>query len=371
MSSIKRSNIIYRNPPNTPGFVSDIGKFLIKNRDLNSQELVDGLKGYLGDNYIDLISQHNTPCQIIVFGNNNDGKFVVKLERNDNPTVTQKEVAWNDYIKEQRVSLNDFPKYYEGYQDEKIAFYFLEYLDGFTPVGQLLLDGKLTSREIIKISTDSITAVEELFHSLPKKKDSSVVREVFVGRLQKRIDEMYQFEYLKEMLSKGEIVINGKLYKNIPYYMDVLVNSPLLDEMSNADLGIIHGDMHLGNILINDKKDQLKFLDPNGAFFLPLEYDYSKILYSSHTGYDFLHAGRYQLSGGDGVYQFKLDEERKRNEITKGYIKFLRDKAKTVYYTNIVHTLASLPHHANDVEEETATYLQSLLLLDDLYKGNV
>lgn len=350
-----------------PALISQVGNFLIENRDKDVGGLVSGLRELLGDNYINLISQHNTPCQIVVFGNENEGKYVAKLERNDNPATTRKEVLWNDYIQENGAVAEHFPKYYGGHQDENLAFYFLEYLEGFTPVGQLFLDGKMTIEELVKVSTDSITAVEKMFDSLPKKKDPGVVREAFAGRLQKRIDEMYKFDYLKEMLGKEEIVINGKPYKNIPHYMERLVNSPLLDEMAESDLGIIHGDMHLGNILLNEEKNEFKFLDPNGAQFLPLEYDYSKILYATHTGYDFLHVGRYQLSGGDGVYEFKLDEEEKRRAVTEGYVKFLGDKAKTVHYTNIVHTLASLPHHANDVQEETATYLQSLILLDELY----
>jgi len=351
----------------TPKLVTDVSDFLVANKSMQSEGMVAGLQEFLGDNYIDYISQHNTPCDIIVFGDEK-GKYVVKLERNDNPTTTQKEVSWYQYIKDNGVVPEHFPKYYGGYQDEGLAFYFLEYLDGYKPVGSLFLDDKMSTEDLIKASTDAITAVEDMFHSLPRKKDPEVTKKVFGNRLQSRIAEMYEFPYLAEMLEREEIVINGKPYKNIPHYMDKLLNHPLLDEISEKEVGIIHGDMHFGNILLGEGDKPFMFLDPNGALFLPLEYDYSKILYATHTGYDFLHVGRYKLSGGDGVYEFQLDEREKRKAVTEGYVDFLGDRAKTVFYTNAIHTLASLPHHAKDMEEETATYLQSLIILEEIFK---
>lgn len=348
-------------------FLEELQNFILSNKEFSVTELLEKIKSYLGENFVQHIFQLNTPCNVIIFKNKADEKFVLKLERSDNPLVTQKEVNWYTYIKDNIVVPAHFPHFFGGYQDKGIAFYFLDYLDAYVPVGTLFVQDKLTVVELVSIANEAIIAVEEMFYKLPRKKDPAIVRAVFAERLQKRYSEMYVFEYLKELLGREEIIINGKSYKNMPFYIEKLVDSPILKDIEDKDLGIIHGDMHFGNILLKEGSPFM-FLDPNGALFLPLEYDYSKILYSTQSGYDFLHTGRYKLQQNNKEFEFSLDEHEKRAEVTDNYIKFLGDKAATVWYTNAIHTISSLPHHAKDVEETTATYLQSILILDDLFK---
>ncbi len=344
--------------------ISHVHSFILANKLSNANELVENLKRELGDKFEKHIFQLNTPCHIIVFGEGKN-KFVVKLERNSHPTTTQKEIAWYSYISEHNIPTANLPKFYGGYQDEGVAFYFLEYLEDYVSAGDALVDGTMTSQELSKLATDAMTAVENMFHALPRKKDSSIVRQVFAERLQKRFNEMFEFDYLKEMLSWDEVIINGKSYKNLPFFIERLINHPLLREIENKELGIIHGDMHFGNILIK-KGASFMFLDPNGALFLPLEYDYSKILYSTMSGHNFLRKGKYLVRQDENRFDFDLDGEKIREKITKDYVEFLGNRAKTVFYTNAIHSISALPHHAKEKEEEVAKYLQTILVLNDL-----
>lgn len=347
---------------------SDLQDFILSHKKLSVDELLVEIRNELGANFIKHIFQLNTPCHIIVFKDNNDKKFVIKLERAQSPVTTQKEVIWYSYIQDHNISFPHIPEFYGGYQDQEVAFYFLEYLNEYIPASKLFVEEKFSAEELASIAIDAVTSVENLFHSLPRKKDPGIVRSAFADRLQKRFSEMYEHEYLKEILEKNEIVINGSTYQNMPFYIDRLVNSPLLKDIENKELGIIHGDMHFGNILIKEN-NPFMFLDPNGALFLPLEYDYSKILYSTLSGYDLLHAGRYALRVKSGEYEFSLDMQQERDKITKKYIEFLGERAATVYFTNAIHTISSIPHHAKDVDETIATYLQTILILDELFRN--
>lgn len=344
--------------------LSRIHSFILSNKSDSVEELIEKLKLELGDSFKKHIFQLNTPCHILVF-EEADNKFVIKLERAMDPTTTQKEIAWYSYIAESNIPFSHLPKFYGGYQDENVAFYFLEYLEGYTSAGDALIDGTMSSKELSKLATDAITAVEGMFYDLPRKRDSAIVRQVFAERLQRRFDEMYEYDYLKEMLNWKEVVINGKSHRNIPFFIDKLVNHPLLREIEDKELGIIHGDMHFGNVLVK-KGLPFKFLDPNGALYLPLEYDYSKILYSTMSGHNHLRAGKYFIRQNKNRFDFSLDGENDRAKITNDYVSFLGNKAETVFYTNAIHSISALPHHAKEKDEEIAKYLQTIIVLSKL-----
>ncbi|MAU37497.1 MAG: hypothetical protein CMD14_09070 [Flavobacteriales bacterium] len=78
--------------------------------------------------------------------------------------------------------------------------------------------------------------------------------------------------------------VNNEKIKNIKYYLDVINNKikKIIDKKTVYEYNLIHGDIHLGNILI--KKDDLYFIDPRGYFgnsklYGIKEYDYAKLLF--------------------------------------------------------------------------------------------
>ena len=66
------------------------------------------------------------------------------------------------------------------------------------------------------------------------------------------------------------------------------------DYVSSEKIGMIHGDLHCGNMLVTGKR--LSWVDPNGCFELPLEYDLGKLLHSVHGNYGSIIRGKYLIS---------------------------------------------------------------------------
>jgi hypothetical protein len=99
---------------------------------------------------------------------------------------------------------------------------------------------------------------------------------------EKIIKRFYEFNWESDNIYNSIKSVNGIKIKNIFYYTEIIKNSlcDLLYDRSYYNL--IHGDVHLGNILIDSKKE-LYFIDPRGYFgetklFGILEYDYAKLM---------------------------------------------------------------------------------------------
>ncbi len=78
--------------------------------------------------------------------------------------------------------------------------------------------------------------------------------------------------------------VNNIQIKNINYYLKIISEKILniIEDKKEYYFSIIHGDIHLGNIL--KKKNTLCFIDPRGIFGNSLlygikEYDYAKLLF--------------------------------------------------------------------------------------------
>ncbi len=100
--------------------------------------------------------------------------------------------------------------------------------------------------------------------------------------------------------------INNVEVKNLSYYLNI-INNKILNIINNNDkyeFCLIHGDTHLGNILINNK--DLRFIDPRGYFgnsklYGIKEYDYAKLLFgiSGYSIFDQMDVKKLDISNNN------------------------------------------------------------------------
>ena len=99
----------------------------------------------------------------------------------------------------------------------------------------------------------------------------------------KVIDRFNEFDWKNNSLYNSIEYVNNIKIKNINYYCDVIYKK-LYTYLDGRDhYNLIHGDIHLGNILLDSGKNIL-FIDPRGYFgdtklFGIKEYDYAKLLF--------------------------------------------------------------------------------------------
>jgi len=124
----------------------------------------------------------------------------------------------------------------------------------------------------------------ESIHSIKKP----TTHKILVGDLtqetyQKVMDRYSEFDWASNELYNLIHTVNNLKIQNIEFYCEKITTrlTSLLKDVDSYNL--IHGDTHLGNILL-DENDQLYFIDPRGCFgssklFGLYEYDYAKLLF--------------------------------------------------------------------------------------------
>jgi tRNA A-37 threonylcarbamoyl transferase component Bud32 len=106
--------------------------------------------------------------------------------------------------------------------------------------------------------------------------------------------------------------VNGVKIKNMNFYVDK-INKKLLDcvnEMNTFTFHFIHGDIHLGNIMMNNDEN-ICFIDPRGYFgnneLIGIkEYDYAKLLFgiSGYSVFDEMNISELKIVDNSLVIDF-------------------------------------------------------------------
>lgn len=102
-------------------------------------------------------------------------------------------------------------------------------------------------------------------------------------------DRLKSIEHYIEYIQKINDVDVPEFRQIIKRIDDYLSIKAMNDESFN-DLGFIHGDPNLSNVMVEDPLEEIKFIDPRGTFgnltwFGDKKYDYAKFIYGL-SGYD-------------------------------------------------------------------------------------
>lgn len=100
--------------------------------------------------------------------------------------------------------------------------------------------------------------------------------------------------------------VNNVNIKNIQYYCEIIHRRLITLLKSRTEYNLIHGDIHLGNILLDKENDLLYFIDPRGYFgdstlFGLREYDYAKLMFglSGYSVFDNMTINELKLHNGN------------------------------------------------------------------------
>jgi hypothetical protein len=142
----------------------------------------------------------------------------------------------------------------------------------------------LNNLNIIRSYIDKIKIYLYNIHSIQKQVSSNTIKKDLILEVeQKVLTRFNEFEWNNNALFNSIQSVNNIKINNISYYCNI-IKTKLLYHLKNRDYyNIIHGDIHLGNILL-DTSNNIFFIDPRGYFgesklFGLYEYDYAKLLF--------------------------------------------------------------------------------------------
>jgi hypothetical protein len=243
----------------------------------------------LSGHLLELQTSHNTRSVIFIFSTPQD-EYLLKAEYGRS-NATLKEIQWYRAVQAASPALS----LVFSFSRDDYAFLVLPYARDAKTLDVLIGTRSTDSREVERLIDRALAKNRKLF--LGSKQISVHLNQAdrfYLEKYEIRAKESKGFPYLDSLLETQSHRLNGTILHSPKYYLSRIINDAKLHEYLTPRVwGLIHGDLHCGNILVND--DDVYFIDPNGILYMPIEYDYGKVFHSIHGGYNEIMKGRYEL----------------------------------------------------------------------------
>ncbi len=215
---------------------------------------------------------------------------------------------------------------------------------------------------------------EVLYINNLRKADTRSINKYIDLKVRDNIAKIYDSKILKKLLRYDEVIINGKSYKNLSYYLKYLSKEYLYNIFKDDIYSDIHGDLTIENIIcnLNTMEEKYYIIDPNSENINnSANLDYAKILQSIHGGYEFM-MRTYDISIEENQINFLFTKSqayfylyKKLNEYMN--LKFKKEKIRSIYFHEIVHWLRLMPYKLKkDGKRALIFYSGLLMVLDDV-----
>lgn len=140
-----------------------------------------------------------------------------------------------------------------------------------------------------------ITALKDLHKLEQTEADAFSVQNAYFTKTKERLSQ------IQDLIPHGrekEIVVNGRVCRNVYFYMDALEKA--VTELEIRPFELIHGDCTFSNMMLNEKEEPI-FIDPRGYFgyteiYGDPDYDWAKLYYSVVGNYDKFNRKQFTLS---------------------------------------------------------------------------
>ena len=215
---------------------------------------------------------------------------------------------------------------------------------------------------------------EVLYINNLRKADTRSINKYIDLKVRDNIVKIYDSKILKKLLRYDEVIINGKPYKNLSYYLEYLSKEYLYNIFKDDIYSDIHGDLTIENIIcnLNTMEEKYYIIDPNSENINnSANLDYAKILQSIHGGYEFM-MRTYDISIEENQINFLFTKSqaysylyKKLNEYMNS--KFEKEKIRSIYFHEIVHWLRLMPYKLKkDGKRALIFYSGLLMVLNDV-----
>lgn len=299
-----------------------------------------------------------------------DGRMIFrKYALGKDATKLNEQVKWlkdNSY----RISVTDIL----GMEyDEKICCYDMPYLnDSVSFFDYIHSSTSEASWEILKKVLDDLECMYS--SSSAGKADPALIKEYVSVKVLGNLRKITEAGKLKSILSYDEIIINGKKYKNLNCFTDMLMSEKFwTDAFRNDYYSTIHGDLTIENIICNRNYPKGYYLiDPNdGNIHNSPNLDYAKLLQSLHGGYEFL-MKTHNINVSGNELSFNMIRSSSYDKLYK-YMReymissFPPERVRSIFLHEIIHWFRLMPYKINnDSERVLLFYAGMIVVINDI-----
>ena len=223
--------------------------------------------------------------------------------------------------------------------------------------------------KFIKKATECLE--NSLYKVNQRPADKATIDEYIKSKVNKNLDKIMNAKYLKRLMEYDEIIINGRSFHNLPYYLPYLSEEHLYDIFKNDTQSEIHGDLTIENIICTrnaDGDDDFYIIDPNtGNVHDSSNLDYGKLLQSIHGGYEFLMATK-NVSIERNRINFVFTKSEAYTYLYDMLDKYMREhfeeeRVKSIYYHEIIHWLRLMPYKIEKNGKRVLLFYAGMLMV--------
>jgi len=332
-------------------------------RPSSRQEMIEEIKAILSDNIINVIDSHNTASIVFVILCDSV-TYILKAECGA-VDATNREISWYRAVK----GNSPAPNLIYSHKSDDFSFLVLEYIPNAITLDEIIVSDNYTNEQLINYIDLALAENRALFNSNdPEEVSYEIANTFLIQKFDARIERSQKYPYLKKLLETPLVTINGKLLHTPTFFMNKIKRIPRLHNyLTPKRVGLTHGDLHFGNILVN--QNGVYFIDPNSAAHMPIEYDYGRLLHSAHGAYGQIMNKKYSLMQiGEDNYDFRIEIPSRLN-LAFEHIKSVLTEQELVQglYTEALHFATMLPNHVADQEETLALFLRDVELFNELF----
>ena len=271
------------------------------------------------------------------------------------------------------------PHIYEYSQDAENPYVRMEYY-GYRTLHDLMLGDELSDRNWREIFKHLRFYVEDMQrYKLPSEPDKiqTAVRAMYVDKTINRLETIRSRNEFRHFFDQP-IVVNGLEHRSIDKIIELLpslVGVFLVPDSSN-NFSIIHGDLCLPNILIEETYKFMRLIDPRGSFgafdiYGDSRYDLAKLFHSMEGRYDYIVSDRFTASAIDNRIDYSVDGNCERiwaifNEV---FAPLLDGKQSAIRLIEATLFLSMIPLHSDAPERQFAMLATGVELFDSVLGG--
>ncbi len=255
--------------------------------------------------------------------------------------------------------------------DEKHIEYTLEYY-GYQSLADYYLFNHL-DESVWKLIISRLFEIVELHKKYQTKIPFSNFDDIYRSKTLSRINHLKVDPYWADLFASETVTINNKAYIGWPYYEKNLQR--IVNEIyEKSDMGFLHGDLCLSNILFDPQSRIFKFIDPRGSFgttsvYGDIQYDIAKLKHSFCGYYDFIVSDLFQVSDTPIGFNYTTFHEIEHDKIADHFQKQLKRYNYNEAVINAIEALlfiSMIPLHSDNKDRQKAMFITGIKLLNQI-----
>lgn len=268
-----------------------------------------------------------------------------------------------------------FPTVCDYHQDINDAYYKVEYIDGLDLAVRYVNQG--LDKTYFKLIYAELESFFKLTSSIkPNTKLTARPIDFILTKNSERFKQALELENF-EILSN--FIKNHTIFDDFQSLADLISKALVANEKEINRAGFVysHGDLCFSNIILENDKLKLKFIDPRGGVgdkvFLSPYYDFAKLSHSILGGYDYILSEKARMHfDSNMIANISIDSDLLKH--SKGFNSLAKAFNLDIKLIRLVEAslfLSMLPLHAENTKRIVMLAIRSADIMADFLKDKI